>query len=155
MTRSFVLLSFALAWLSACSSGPPPRRNSQIKNSPYEVGGQWYEPLPVEQAQGFEEVGRASWYGPDSFMGGSGTTANGEEVNSASMSAAHKHLPLPSTIEVENLENGQRAVLRVNDRGPFVPDRILDVSSRAAEVLGFKQRGITTVRVRVLRVGDA
>ena len=96
----------------------------------------------------------ASWYGPNGWFGGSGVTANGELVNARSLSAAHKLLPLPSTIEVTNLRNGRRAVLRVNDRGPFVPNRFLDVSSRAAEVLGFKQQGLTEVHVRVLRVGD-
>ena len=75
-------------------------------------------------------------------------------MTSRSLSAAHKLLPLPSKVEVTNLRNGRKAVLRVNDRGPFVGNRLLDVSSRAAEKLGFKDQGLTDVRVRVLRVGD-
>jgi rare lipoprotein A len=139
--------------LVSCAAPPP---NSRIKNAPYTIRGIQYFPYSVERAQSFDEVGEASWYGPDGWriFGGSETTANGEEATSRSMSAAHKLLPLPSTVEVTNLSNGRRAVLRVNDRGPFIGERMLDVTSRAAEVLGFKEQGLTDVRVRVLRVGD-
>ena len=112
-------------------------------------------PYSVEEARLYDEVGVASWYGPDRlFFGGTEVTANGETVSARSVSAAHKLLPLPCSVEVTNLRNGRRVVMRVNDRGPFVGDRLLDVSSRAAEKLGFKSDGLTDVRVRVLRVGD-
>lgn len=146
------LLGFALAGCSAASS------EGRVKNHPYSVSGVRYQPLSVDQARGFEQSGVASWYGPERgwlfFGGGSERTANGEKVNARSLSAAHKRLPLPCVIEVTNLRNGRRAKLRVNDRGPFVGNRVLDVSSRAAKKLGFKQEGLTDVRLRVLRVGD-
>ena len=137
----------------SCAAAP---RNSRIKNAPYTIRGVQYFPYSVEAARSYEQVGVASWYGPDGWrwFGGSETTANGEKATSRSMSAAHKLLPLPSTVEVTNLSNGRRAVLRVNDRGPFIGNRVLDVTSRAAKVLGFKDQGLTDVRVRMIRVGD-
>lgn len=138
---------------TACASAPP-RPHPGIKNTPYTIRGVHYVPFSVDQARYYDEVGTASWYGPDGFMGGSETTANGERVTARCVSAAHKLLPLPSLVEVTNLQNGRRVNVRVNDRGPFVHDRILDVSSRAAELLGFKPNGLATVRVKTLRVGD-
>ena len=148
-----LLVALAGLLLGGCAWGS---RAPRVKNTPYTVGGLRYVPYSVEAARDYEEVGEASWSGPDGWwwFGGSETTAIGEKVTSRSMSAAHKLLPLPSKVEVTNIRNGRRAVLRVNDRGPFVGQRILDVSSRAAEVLGFKEQGLTEVRVRVLRVGD-
>lgn len=141
--------------LAGCSAAP---RHPEVKNAPYTVLGVRYFPYSVEQARDYEEEGTASWYGPDKgwlwFGGGSEVTANGEKITSRSLSAAHTLLPLPSMVEVTNLRNGRRAKLRVNDRGPFMRGRLLDVSSRAAEKLGFKEQGLTDVRVRLLRVGD-
>lgn len=141
--------------LAGCSAASPDR---WVKNSPYSVFGVRYFPYSVGQARQHSDVGVASWYGPDRgwwwFGGGSEVTANGEKIDSRSLSAAHRLLPLPSKIEVTNLRNGRRVKLRVNDRGPFVGDRVLDVSSRAAEKLGFKEQGLTEVSFRVLRVGD-
>lgn len=111
---------------------------------PYEVMGRSY--VPVDD-QAYDEVGLASWYGPGFHAL---STANGEPYDQEALSAAHKTLPLPSYIEVENLENGRRLVLRVNDRGPFVDGRILDLSRRAARELGVYGPG--TARVRVRRV---
>ena len=96
----------------------------------------------------FEEVGEASWYGSD-FHGK--YTANGEIYDSNAMTAAHPTLPLPSNIRVTNLRNGRVAIVRVNDRGPFSGDRIIDLSERAAEELGFKDQGKTKVYIQLLR----
>ena len=89
----------------------------------------------------------ASWYGPDFH---NGVTANGEIYDMHLMTAAHRTLPLPSIVRVTNLENGRSVVLRVNDRGPFVNNRIIDVSKLAAERLGFYEKGTTRVRVDIL-----
>lgn len=109
---------------------------------PYQVGGVWY--VPAEQP-GYDEVGMASWYG-DAFHAKS--TANGELFDMTALTAAHKTLPLPSIVEVTNLGNGRRLRVRVNDRGPFVDGRILDLSRAAAHELGFAGQGLARVRVR-------
>ena len=149
-----LLLLLSLPLNSSCASKRSARRHPGIKNSSYTIAGIHYQPYSVAESRNLEEVGVASWDGPDGWGGGSEITANGERVTSRSVSAAHKLLPLPCLIEVTNLRNGRRAKLRVNDRGPFVDNRILDVSSRAAEILGFKPDGLTDVHLRVLRVGD-
>jgi rare lipoprotein A (peptidoglycan hydrolase) len=113
--------------------------------SPYQVFGVAYVPQNYEN---FEEVGTASWYGDD-FHGK--PTANGETYNSGEMTAAHLTLPLPSMVRVTNLQNGRSAIVRVNDRGPFAKNRVIDVSEKAAEVLGFKDNGTTDVKVELLR----
>ena len=102
---------------------------------PYQIRGRWYQ--PAEQPD-YDEVGLASWYG-EQFHGR--PTANGEMFDMHALTAAHKTLPLPSLVEVTNLANGRRIVLRVNDRGPFVDDRIIDLSRGAAEALGMLQPG--------------
>ncbi len=111
---------------------------------PYKVNGVWYFP---KEDYNYDEVGYASWYGSDFH---NKRTANGEIFDMEMLSAAHKTLPLPSVIRVTNLQNGRSLILRVNDRGPFVNDRILDVSKKAAQLLGFKDQGTTKVRVEML-----
>jgi len=111
---------------------------------PYQIKGTWYHP---EEDFGYEEVGMASWYGRR-FHGRS--TANGERYDMNAMTAAHRTLPLPSIVRVTNLSNGRSVKLRVNDRGPFAKQRIIDVSRRAAQELGFKNKGVTRVRVEIL-----
>ncbi|NIQ93995.1 MAG: septal ring lytic transglycosylase RlpA family protein, partial [Desulfuromonadales bacterium] len=95
----------------------------------------------------YHERGVASWYGPN-FDGR--PTANGETFDMRAVSAAHKTLPLPSVVRVTNLENGRSLVIRINDRGPFVRGRIIDLSQRAAELLGFSSQGTAMVDVRLL-----
>jgi len=112
--------------------------------NPYQVMGTWYYP---QEDYDYSEVGMASWYGPDFH---NGVTANGEIYDMHLMTAAHRTLPLPSIVRVTNLENGRSVVLRVNDRGPFVNNRIIDVSKLAAERLGFLEKGTTRVRVDIL-----
>jgi len=114
---------------------------------PYKVAGQWYYPLAT--AAGYDETGVASWYGRD-FHGKA--TANGERYNMHAMSAAHKTLPLPTLVRVTNLENGRSVVVRVNDRGPFVKSRLIDLSYAAATELGFTDKGTAHVRVQTLDV---
>ena len=110
----------------------------------YQVRGRWYRP---EEQPNYDEVGLASWYG-DQFNGR--PTATGEIFDMHALTAAHKTLPLPGLIEVTNTANGRRVVLRVNDRGPFVDNRILDLSRGAAQELGLLQAGVGQVRVRYL-----
>ncbi len=112
--------------------------------NPYEIAGIQYIP---EESFNHVETGRASWYGPGFH---SRLTANGEPFDQRAMTAAHRTLQLPSIIRVTNLKNGRQAVLRVNDRGPYHADRILDVSEIAAEKLGFMRRGTTRVKIEVL-----
>ncbi len=112
---------------------------------PYQVAGRWYYPL--QSAAGYDETGIASWYGRD-FHGKK--TANGETYNMHAMSAAHKTLPLPTMVRVTNLDNGRSVVVRVNDRGPFVKNRIIDLSYAAARALGYDRKGTARVRVQAL-----
>lgn len=113
---------------------------------PYQINGVWYYP---HENPDYDQTGIASWYG-DPFHGR--RTANGETYDMYALTAAHQTLPMPSTVRVTNLENGRSLVLRVNDRGPFVHGRIIDVSRRAAGLLGFEQQG--TAKVRVTAIAD-
>ncbi len=110
--------------------------------SPYMVGGRVYVP---QEDPNYNAAGLASWYGDD-FHGRA--TANGEIFDDNSISAAHPTLPLPSYVRVTNLSNGRSLIVRVNDRGPYHGNRIIDVSMRAAHLLGFTNRGIAWVRVQ-------
>ena len=112
--------------------------------NPYQVSGVWYYPT-VDY--GYVETGIASWYGED-FHGGA--TANGETYDMNALTAAHRTLPMPSMVRVTNLENGRQIALRINDRGPFVNNRIIDVSRRAAQLLGFEIQGTARVRVEIM-----
>ncbi|WP_428409332.1 septal ring lytic transglycosylase RlpA family protein [Hyphococcus sp.] len=136
-----------LALLAACSttSRPSAGRGTDPHykvGKPYQVKGKWYYPA---EDPSYSKVGVASWYG-EQFHGR--LTANGEIFDMNRLSAAHTTLPLPSMVEVTNLENGRSVVVRLNDRGPFVGDRIIDMSREAARELGFEQQGTARVRVR-------
>ncbi len=111
---------------------------------PYQINGVWYTP---REDYAYDETGIASWYGPGFHAE---LTANGEIFDQHELTAAHPTLPMPSLVRVTNLENGKQVVLRINDRGPFANNRILDVSRRGAELLGFKQQGTAKVRVQIL-----
>ena len=112
--------------------------------NPYQIEGVWY--YPAEDWE-YDETGIASWYGPG-FHGKN--TANGESYDQNELTAAHRTLPMPSFVRVVNLENGRSIVLRVNDRGPFAKGRIIDVSRRGAQLLGFEGKGTARVRVQIL-----
>lgn len=112
--------------------------------TPYLIEGQEY--YPREQFD-YTETGIASWYGPGFHAN---HTANGEMYDQNELTAAHKTLQMPSLVRVTNLDNGRSLVLRVNDRGPYARGRLIDVSSKAADLLGFKGKGTAKVRVDVL-----
>jgi rare lipoprotein A len=111
-------------------------------DQPYQVGGIWY--APHDQPH-YDEKGIASWYGDAFHMK---ATADGEIFDMNQFSAAHTTLPLPSMVEVTNLDNGRKLVVRVNDRGPFVGGRLIDLSRAAAQELGYDRAGTAHVRVR-------
>ncbi len=112
---------------------------------PYRISGRWYRPRVDEN---YNRTGVASWYG-DEFA--NRPTANGETFYPELMTAAHKTLPLPSVVEVTNLDNNRKVRVRVNDRGPFAHERIIDMSRMAARKLGFLKNGTARVRVRYLK----
>lgn len=120
---------------------PPTQR-------PYRIDGKAYYPIP--SSNGYSEEGMASWYGHD-FHGRK--TSNGETYNMYDWTAAHKTLPMNTTLLVKNLENGREAVVRINDRGPFVKNRLIDVSYNVARQLGIIKNG--TARVRITAMGEA
>ncbi|WP_257818007.1 septal ring lytic transglycosylase RlpA family protein [Phenylobacterium sp. J367] len=157
-------LMAAAASLVACAGGPryspyadngasrPPAKPPATAKrggtwKPYQINGKWY--VPREQPD-YDETGVASWYGGH-HQGK--PTSNGERFDKNAITAAHKTLPLPSIVEVTNLDNGKRIKVRVNDRGPFVDGRIIDLSQEAAKRLGFEGKGLARVRVRY--VGEA
>ena len=129
-------------------SGPPQRAapGGRVPGTmkPYQVRGVWYRP---RYDPDYDEKGIASWYG-EQFH--NRNTANGETFDMDVPSAAHKTLPLPSIVEVTDLDTGRKIRVRVNDRGPFVDGRIIDLSKAAADQLGIRGRGVARVRVRYL-----
>ena len=135
-------------------------RQGRVKNSPYTVKGKKYYPMTVAKAQRYKETGVASWYGNETLNQKDGhMTANGEAFNPNALSAAHKHLPLPTNVRVTNLQNGRSVIVRVNDRGPFPSDhnpasgrRIIDLSYAAAKQLGFHDKGTARVRVETIDI---
>ena len=138
-----ILIALAGASLAACATQPltvPGSVGGTMR--PYQVNGVWYRPAFQPH---YDEKGLASWYGPQARYR---TTATGERFDERIASAAHRTLPLPCVVEVTNLDNGRKVRLRVNDRGPFVKGRILDVSRKGAQELGFWGQGVARVRVR-------
>lgn len=149
----------ALAVLAGCSEtrflvhtaksltrdGGGPSHGIYKVGKPYKIGGVWYYPnIDYE----YRETGIASWYGPN-FHGN--RTANGERFDQNAITAAHRTLPLPSMVRVTNLENGRALRIRINDRGPFAHGRIIDLSRRSAQLLGFIGKGTAKVRVEILQ----
>ena len=122
---------------------PKPEPLHKFANRPYAVLGQTY--TPDTSGKPYQARGIASWYGDD-FHGR--YTANGEIFDMESISAAHPTLPLPSYVRVTSLDNGRSVVVRINDRGPFVQGRVVDLSYRAAEILGYVNRGMGNVQVQ-------
>jgi rare lipoprotein A len=122
----------------------PKGGGREMVGKPYVVGGQTYVPSP---ARGYDREGWASWYGT-AFHGR--LTANGEIFDRESIAAAHPTLPLPSYVRVTNLVNQRSMVVRVNDRGPYEKQRLVDVSERVAEALDFRRKGTTRVRLQYL-----
>ncbi len=153
-----LLLLLASLLLAGCAGHPPaagptpgipgqaqaPGHGIYKVGTPYQIGGVWYRPA---EDFTYDETGIASWYGED-FHGK--YTANGEIFDLNALTAAHRTLPMPSIVQVTNLENGRTMELRVNDRGPYARGRIIDVSRRAAQLLGFEAQGTAKVRVKIL-----
>lgn len=122
---------------------------SQRGNNGYEIDGKYY---PIwKDIKEYTAEGLASWYGPG-FHGR--LTANGEVYDQYAISAAHQSLPLPSFIHVTNLDNGRTLVVRVNDRGPFVGDRLLDLSYGAAARLGIVEDGVVRVKIELINAAS-
>jgi rare lipoprotein A len=161
-----LILAAAGAFLLAGCAAPPPPRQPAAKKSPvstpskppdqarkpatqksYKVMGKWYH--PVARADGFTQTGKASWYGKK-FHGRK--TANGERYDMYGLSAAHKTLPLGTWVRVNNRDNGRTLDVRINDRGPFVRGRIIDLSYGAAKKLGVVGPG--TANVQLIALGN-
>jgi len=134
----------------------PPKeaiQKGRVKTSPYVVKGKRYVPMSIKQAETYRQKGIASWYGYETHRKKGGRmTANGEAFDPKGLNAAHKYLPLPTFVWVTNLENNRRIALRVNDRGPFVKGRIIDLSAGAAKRLGFYRKGTTRVLVETVKL---
>lgn len=124
------------------SSSVPRVRGVYKVGKPYVINGVTY--YPAEDPR-YDRVGMASWYGADFHAK---QTANGEFFDMTAISAAHPTLPMPSYVHVTNLRNGRTMLVRVNDRGPYKPNRIIDLSRRTAQLLGFEHQGTTEIRVR-------
>ncbi|NTU58603.1 MAG: septal ring lytic transglycosylase RlpA family protein [Chlorobiaceae bacterium] len=160
--RISVLFIFLLLALGACSTtretftprdtrGISPEeayRLGKIKNDPYLIAGRLYVPMSFDQAYSYEETGVASWYGQETLDQHNGQpTAYGETFDPDLPSAAHKYLPLPMIVRVTNLETNASIIVRVNDRGPFVDNRVIDLSAEAAKRLGFYEKGTARVKI--------
>ena len=144
-----------MAFLAGCASAPhgpslaqrparAPQQGYYKIGQPYEIDGVTYTPA---EDYNYDETGIASWYGPD-FHGK--ITANGELYDMNQVTAAHKTLPMPCLVRVTNLDNGRTIVVRVNDRGPYARGRILDMSRRGAQLLGYEKTGTAKVRVQIM-----
>ncbi len=153
---ALVIVALVAAGVWACADRRASKPNSlnQVNTElgggvykvgkPYQIAEVWYYP---EVDYDYKETGIASWYGPG-FHGK--RTANGDVFNEEALTAAHRTLPMPSVVRVTNLDNGRSIVVKVNDRGPFAHGRIIDLSKRAAEVLGFKEKGTAAVKVEIM-----
>lgn len=141
-----ILAALALA-LAGC--GSTDHEGIYKLGQPYQIAGRWYYP---EFDPAYDRVGLASWYGVP-FHGRA--TANGEVFDRERLSAAHPTLPLPSIVRVTNLDNRRQLELRVNDRGPFVGERLIDLSQAAARELGFEGAGLARVRVQFVSLAAA
>lgn len=141
-----IYIAFLLFINGCATSDPPPPKRPPKYPKPYKVYGKWYQPLP--DSKGFRQRGLASWYGKD-FHGKK--TSNGEIYNMYAMTAAHKTLPLGTYVRVHHLANSRSVEVRINDRGPFVRSRIIDLSYSAAKDLGIVGPG--TAKVEVVALG--
>ncbi len=158
---TFVVIMAPLSWplmneeIESIDDLPPKDaiRQGRVKKSPYVVRGKRYVPMSLEEASNYRQKGVASWYGYETYhQKGGHMTANGEAFNPNGLNAAHKYLPLPTYVRVTNLENNRRIIVRVNDRGPFVDGRIIDLSAGAAKRLGFYKKGTARVLVETIEL---
>lgn len=145
-----ILLLVVGCMLASCSQ----QEYSGYQYRPYVVRGIRYTPMSPGQAPGYVEEGIASHY-KEGWLFLPGPTALGEKQWPWSRAGAHKLLPLPCRVRVTNLRNGRSTIIRLNDRGPFIAGRTLDVTEPVARELGFYEAGLAPVRIEVLSVGDA
>lgn len=151
--RLAIVGAVAVLVFNSCFSRPGGHSGYQTRA--YSERGQRYTPMSVDAALDYQETGVCSWYNESKWFGlKRGNTSLGEKVMPWHLIGAHKTLPLPCLVRVTNVRNGKSVKVRINDRGPFIAGRLLDVSPRAARKLGFYDQGLTTVRVEVLSVGD-
>ncbi len=154
MRAPWIILALGLAGLAAaCASPPPPSEPARPPRGlrPYTVNGETYR--PIRDWQGYTEEGLASWYGHPHH---GRQTASGERFDTyGELSAAHKTLPFNVCVDVESLASGERVSVRINDRGPFVGGRLIDLSRRAAERIGVVGTGLAKVRVAAVGLADA
>ncbi len=130
-------------------------KQGRVKSSPYVINGKRYVPMSLKQAADYREEGIASWYGYETGSKAEGSmTANGEVFDPEGLNAAHKYLPLPCYVKVTNLDNKKSIIIRVNDRGPFVKGRIIDLSAYGAKKLGYYEKGTARVRVEAIEVKE-
>lgn len=158
---TFVVIKAPFSWplmrdeIESIDDLPPKDaiRRGRVKKSPYVVRGKRYVPMSVKEAGNYRQQGVASWYGYETLrQKGGHMTANGEAFDPNGLNAAHKYLPLPTYVRVTNLENHRHIIVRVNDRGPFVQGRIIDLSAGAAKKLGFYKKGTAKVLVEAIRL---
>jgi rare lipoprotein A len=157
---TFEVVTAPLSWpltnedIESIDDLPPKEaiQKKRVKMAPYVVKGKRYVPMSMTAAQKYREVGVASWYGYETYrQKGGRMTANGEAFHPMGLNAAHKYLPLPTYVRVTNLKNRKSIIVRVNDRGPFVKGRIIDLSAGAAKKLGFYEKGTARVLVETIR----
>ncbi|MCB9481200.1 MAG: septal ring lytic transglycosylase RlpA family protein [Desulfobacteraceae bacterium] len=148
-TEFYFIFILVIAVLSSCSSKPEKSYEEKGTGSSYYVYGKKY--TTITSSKGFYQSGTASWYGKK-FHGRK--TANGETYNMHQMTCAHKTLPFNTELEVENLINNKKIIVRVNDRGPFVKGRIIDLSYKAAKELGIDISGTAPVTIKSLHKGN-
>lgn len=153
-----VLLFFLMPGCSTtekCAQKTEPsvqEAEAHVKNAPYRVRGKRYTPMSVADALQYHETGYASWYGGKARRL---KTSSGEYINpQRSMTAAHKTLPMPCKVKVTCLETGKSTVVRINNRGPFHSNRLIDLTTAAASRIGLHRRGVSRVRLEVISVGD-
>lgn len=147
MLRGTMVL-FGVLSLAACASQPTgsslPKSGVYKVGKPYQINGVWYYP---NEDYAYDETGIGSWYGPGFHAK---VTANGEVYDENDMTAAHRTLPMPSLVRVTNLDNGRSIIVRINDRGPYANNRVIDVSRRGAQLLGYEKTGTAKLRVQIL-----
>jgi rare lipoprotein A len=149
--RYFVLMSITAAVFNGCGPEKYIPVPTDLPPDAYQIDGKTYYPIKTNDAFGFRQQGVASWYGKKFHEK---KTANGEIYNMFAMTAAHKTLPFGTMVEVRNLENNKTTLVRINDRGPFVNDRIIDLSHSAANEIGMIQNGTASVEIIVLGTDD-
>jgi rare lipoprotein A len=149
----FRTLQVGLALILMILTGCVSPRVKGYKTKPYTIRGIHYQPMQARQALGYGDSGICSHY-DESGLIFPGRTSTGEKIWPWTRAAAHKTLPLPCKIRITNLKNGRSTTVRLNDRGPFIAGRMLDVTKPVARELGFVNQGLTTVKIKVLSVGD-